>query len=267
MHPPWDLTRDEMAALPPDEYAGVLDARRGGIILAKIRGRRRRRARRLADDDWTRLRAIEGAVMLKQNAALLRLVSMLKEKGAWDRTLFIFVGDVGAGAAPRIPFNPAGSLTEARLLVPLVVKFPDGKLAGSRTQIPATAVDIARTALDELGLDAPEQVTGIDLFRGASGMPPVVGRPLFATLGEHYSTRFGSWLLEGRLGRVPDLCRLDVDPACVNDVLDSEPIAARSAWQWTFDAETAAARLRTPREPARIDIDTANALTVWGDIR
>lgn len=267
MHPPWDLTRDEMTKLPPPEYGGVLDARRAGIILAKIRARRSRRRRRLTDDDWSRLRAAEKAAMLKQNAALMKLVAVLKNKGAWDRTLFMFVGNVGAGAPPRIPFQPAGSLTEGRLLLPLIVKFPGNARAGKRTQVPATAVDIARTVLDALGLDLPEHVSGIDLYAGASGVLPVVGRPLIATLGEHYSTRFGSWRLQGRLGRTPSLCRLDIDPACVNDVLDAEPIAARSAWQWTFDAETAATVVRTPREPARINVDTASALTVWGDIR
>ncbi len=267
MHPPWDLTRDEVSALPPQEYGGVLDARRGGIILAKIRARRSRQRRRLRDDDWERLRALEKAAMLKQNAALTRLVSVLKKRGAWDQTLFIFVGDVGAGAPPRIPFEPAGSLTEGRLVLPLLVKFPGNALAGKHAEVPATAVDIARTVLDTFGIDVPAHVSGVDLFAGASGVLPIVGRPLIATLGERYSTRFGSWLLHGKLGRVPDLCRLDIDPACVNNVLDNEPIAARTAWQWTFDAETASAKLRTPREPARIDIDTANALTVWGDIR
>lgn len=266
MHPPWDLSRKEMAALPPQEYAGVLDARRGGIILAKIRARRSRRLRRLRDDDWTRLRAAEKAVMLKQNAALMQLISMLKRRGAWDRTLFIFVGDVGAGAPPRVPFAPAGSLTEGRLLLPLVVKFPGNALAGKHAEVPATAVDIARTVLDAFGINVPRHVSGIDLFAGASGVLPIVGRPLIATLGKRYSTRIGSWLLHGQLGHVPRICRLDIDPACESDLLDDQPIAARTAWQWTFDAETASAALRTPREPARLDIDTANALTVWGDI-
>lgn len=267
MHPPWDLTREEMSRLPPNEYGGVLNARRAGIILASIRARRSRRRRRLTDDDWIRLRAAEKAVMLKQNAALMHLVSVLKKRGAWDRTLLLFVGDVGAGAPPRIPFEPAGSLTEGRLLLPLLAKFPGNALAGKRAEMPATAVDIARTVLDAMGLEVPEQMGGVDLFAGASGVLPVVGRPLIATRGERYSTRFGSWLLSGRLGHVPSLCRLDVDPACVNDVLDDQPIAARTAWQWTFDAETASAAVGTEREPARIDLDTANALTVWGDIR
>ncbi len=267
MHPPWDLTRDEMSALPPQEYSGLLDARNAGITLAKIRARRIRHQRRLADDDWTRLRAAEQAALLKQNAALMQLISVLKRRGAWDRTLFIFVGDVAAGAPPGIPFDPAGSLAERRLVLPLVVKFPGSAMAGTRAEDPATAVDVAATVLDELGLDVPEHETGIDLFDSAAGAPPVAGRPLVATLGERYSTRFGSWLLSGKLGRVPSLCQLDVNPACINDALGDQPIAARTGWQWTFDAETAAARLRTPREPAQIDLDTANALTVWGDIR
>lgn len=267
MHPPWDLTRDEMSALPPQEYTGMLDARRAAIILARIRARRSWRGRHLPEKDWIRIRAAENAALLKQNTALMQLISVLKKRGAWGRTLFIFVGDVAAGAPPGIPFNPAGSLAERRLVLPLVVKFPGNVLSGKRTEAPATAVDIAATVLDAMGLVVPRDESGIDLYDGAAGELPLAGRPLIATLDQRYSTRFGSWLLTGRLGHVPSLCQLDVDPACINDVLADQPLAARSAWQWTFDAETAAARLRTPREPARIDLATANALTVWGDIR
>jgi hypothetical protein len=54
----------------------------------------------------------------------------------------------------------------------------------------------------------------------------------------------------------------------VTDVYGTRPIAARTAWQWTYEAETAAnpGGRRFQREPASIDAETGAALTVWGDV-
>ncbi|HTM44782.1 MAG TPA: sulfatase-like hydrolase/transferase, partial [Polyangiaceae bacterium] len=51
-HPPWDLSREETASLPPEEYAGMLDARRGGIILSELRGQPANSRRRMRAEDW-----------------------------------------------------------------------------------------------------------------------------------------------------------------------------------------------------------------------
>lgn len=269
LHPPWDLDKDEVAKLPPEEYEGVLDARRGGIILAKVRARRSRKERRLRDQDWTRLRALQSAAIEKENDGLSQLVSVLKKHNAWEDALVIFAGDVASGEQAAVPYDPAGSLSEDRLIAPLVVKFPGDKLAGTESKSGATSVDVARTVLDALGLKVPDHVGGVDLWSLANGVEPVAGRPFVATLGTAYATRVGSWLLHGHLDHPPRLCRLDVDPACLNDVLGVDPIAAQALWQWTFDVETAelSPGRKALREPANIDPDTAAALTVWGDIR
>jgi len=93
---------------------------------------------------------------------------------------------------------------------------------------------------------------------------------LIASSPGRYSTRLGSWLLRGELGKTPSLCAVDVDPACVNDVFDEKPYAARALWLSTFRAESAAFRSTgRPKEKqaAVLDPDTIAALTVWGDVR
>lgn len=268
-HPPWDLSRDEVNALEPVEYGGVLDARRGGIVLGRIRGRRLRAHRRISADDWTRLRALQHAALLKQDAALGELIATLKHRGVWDQTLFIFCGDVASGDPPRLPFDPLGELREDRLLVPLVVKFPGPTLRVRESMAPATSVDVARTILGALRLQPPPTSEGEDLYRLALGHEPPAGRAQLATLGPHFAVRMGTWLLQGQFGRVPTLCRLEVDPACSTDVYEENPIAAQATWQ---AAERAAVSAREPprrpgeREAASVDADTAAALTVWGDL-
>jgi len=268
-HPPWDLTKDEVGRLPPEEYGGVLDPRRGGIVLGKLRARRHRAQRRLADEDWTRLRALQDAAVVKQDAALSQLVAVLKRSGVWDQSLMIFTGDVAAGDPPDLPYDPDGALRESRLLVPLLVKFPGPHRPIHESTEPVSSEDVAHTILRALRLGEPARTGTAELFRSASGQHPAVGRMQIATFGPHYSSRLGTWLLNGEFGKVPKLCGMDVDPACAVDVYADNPIAAQATWRWTYRTEVMArSALRPPaeREPASLDTDTTAALTVWGSL-
>jgi Sulfatase len=268
-HPPWDLTREEAQPLKPDEYSGILDPRRGGIMLAALRARRRV-MHHLGEEDWIRLHALEDAALAKQDVVIAQLFALLKKKGAWERSLVIVAGDVSAGEPPESPFDPQGALAEDRLAVPLVIKFPGGDLAGRDVPLPVSAADVSATLLTSLGIPVPESVEGVDLYAAAHGSLAVVTPPLIATAPGRYSTRLGSWLLRGELGKMPSLCAVDLDPACVNDVFDEKPYAARALWLSTFRAESAAFRAPgRPKEkqPAVLDPETIAALTVWGDVR
>jgi hypothetical protein len=84
-----------------------------------------------------------------------------------------------------------------------------------------------------------------------------------------YSTRLGSWLLHGELGRTPKLCALDIDPACAADLFSERTIAARATWLGALVAESARAPTElgsAERTPVDLDAETRAALTVWGDI-
>jgi arylsulfatase A-like enzyme len=266
-HPPWDIPRDDVAKLPPAEYGGAIDARRGAVTLKNIRARRLRTQRRLEDQDWVRLRALQAAALTRQNEGIARLIGILQRRAVWNDALFILVGDVAPGDPPDVPFEPAGPLTEDRLLVPLLVKFPQGRFAGSELASATTPLELARSVLDALRVGVPDYFASGDVFQLAAGIEPLTGGPAVAVLGEQYSTRLGSQLLHGEFGRVPKLCQLDIDPNCLGDVFSKLPIAGSALWQWTYAFETAV-RERRPaqREPASIDPETAAALTVWGDL-
>jgi hypothetical protein len=267
-HPPWDLTKEQATTLKPKGYQGVLDPRRGGITLGNIRARTRRAARRIDEDDWTRLQELSLAALKKQDKAFGELVGTLKTLGLWERALVMVAGDIGQPNQPDLPFDPVGPLTEDRLYAPLVVKFPGGKVLRGEVSHDATAVDVAATAFEALGLTKPEGV-GRPLFALARGETKLSGRPLWATLPDSYATRLGTYRLSGVLGRTPTLCELAVDPACVNDALNDQPLVSSALYKWTYLWEQGA---RAPsqriagREPASIDPDTSAALAVWGDL-
>jgi arylsulfatase A-like enzyme len=221
----------------------------------------------LDDVDWVRLRALEQASLLKQDEALGNLIATLKERDEWERTLLIVAGDVPPGEGPEPPFDPAGRLVEEHLYAPLWVHFPGGKHAGIEALVDVTSVDVATTVMNAFGLKPPVGAEGSDLYAAASGLQPLLGQVMLSTLADHYAARLGQYRLTGILGKQPSLCRLTVDPACLNDVFESLPIAGQASWMWAFTEWSRAAKLRrAPREPASIDPDTAAALTVWGDI-
>ncbi|HEV8244677.1 MAG TPA: sulfatase-like hydrolase/transferase, partial [Polyangiaceae bacterium] len=187
-HPPWDISREEAQALKPPDYTGALDPRRGGIVLGGLRARNRRNVRRLTDDDWVRLRALVEASLVKQDQGIARLITVLKAKNAWDSALVIVVGDVAPPSAPELPYDPAGTLNEDRLAVPLLVKFPGGLLAGKEVNVGSCASDLPVTVLSALGLRAPNGMAGMDLFDRAQGRTELTGDAQVATLPGRYAT-------------------------------------------------------------------------------
>jgi hypothetical protein len=265
-HPPWDVSREKAQQLKPPEYSGALDPRRGGLVLAALRARGRKNARRLTDDDWIRMRALVEASLVEQDLGLRKLLSVLKARNALDSSLLLLVGDVAPAAAPELPYDPLGSLSEDRLAVPLLVRFPGQLLAGKEVHAPANTTDLPVTVLAALGLRA-EGMNGVNLFDRANGRSELTGTAQVATLPGRYATRLGPWLLRGALGEVPMLCALDVDPACSRDVFAAHSIAARAGWIATYAAERSAVQdSRLQQTPATIDKETSAALAVWGDI-
>ncbi|HVU00227.1 MAG TPA: sulfatase-like hydrolase/transferase [Polyangiaceae bacterium] len=264
-HPPWDVTRDEVSQLPPEEYSGPIEPRAGAIVLANLRAVRGADTR-LSGDDWRRLHALEGAALRKEDGALRRVIEVLEKEGLYDKSLVVFMGDVATGDPPGIPFGPAPPLREDNLLAPLIVKFPGGALAGTSSSVMATTTDVAVTVFHALGLD-DQGATGSDLFQLAKNGVPLDGHAVMATLGVRYSTRWGPWLLSGEFGRRPTLCLVDVDPSCVTDAYAQSPFSAAALWRRTYEIESAARAARDrSREAARADLDpdTQAALRVYG---
>jgi len=268
MHPPWDLTKEVVATLQPAEYGGSLEARRGGITLNRIRKQSQKTLRRLNDEDWVRLDSLTTSAFLDQTQALDQMIRLLKRRNIWQHTLFVFMGDVGSGEPPNVPFDPIGSLREDQLIVPLLIKFPEGAPEGRSIDAPVSTADITRTLYAALSLDPPEGINASDLRQIASGRGPAVTRPLVATLANRYASRLSNWLIFGEIGKEPSLCELYVDPACTTNQFADHPWTSKASWLWTRNELVKARALgaNIAREPASIDADTAAALIVWGDI-
>lgn len=87
------------------------------------------------------------------------IVAGLKEYGLWENTIVIFFTDHGSPLPRSKQF-----LYEEGTKVPLIVRFPDKKGAGTTRSDLVNGIDISATTLALAGLEIPETVEGHDLF-------------------------------------------------------------------------------------------------------
>ncbi|HLM74434.1 MAG TPA: sulfatase-like hydrolase/transferase, partial [Polyangiaceae bacterium] len=264
-HPPWHVTPRELEDVPPPDYAGPIEPRRAGQVLAQLR--KKRAAGALSPTDRDRVRALSTIALAGQDKALGLLIAALKAAGAWDSTLLIVTGEVSSGPSEGALFAEGQDLREALLTLPLYVHFPGGEHAGSAVAEPTEIVDIARTALSALGVSFARRSYGRDLALVAAG-PSGAGfsGPQIAMLDDRYSTRWGDLILSGRFGAGPQLCDLGVDPMCAFNRRDGMPIATQALFRRMVEADLATRAPPRTREPATVDPETAASLSVWGSI-
>lgn len=104
------------------------------------------------------------------------IIDLLKQRGEWDDTLFILLADHGEEMGEHGGWQHDQSVYEELARIPLIVKLPRGRHAGTRVADGATVVDVLPTiaaALEWPGLARDA--------RGNSLLPPRAGQPPFAT--------------------------------------------------------------------------------------
>jgi hypothetical protein len=265
-HPPWDVASDEKD-LAPAGYAGSLDAKHAGEMLAKVR--RSSSSKLFTDADRERAFALHGKAVLAHDAALGRLVAKVRALGREQDTTFIVTADVGVDAAARAPFLEEDALDEGALAVPLVVRAP-GKPSRARVPSPTESIDIARTALVALGLEPPPQMRGESVWAVAESGAEGPERPRIATTASRFSARWSGFVLTGSRDREGRLCNLSLEADCVSDVRATHPLAAEIMRGLVFDDLTRSVTPRDPKVPLTPtthpvpDALTSAALRAWG---
>ena len=258
-HPPWDASPEELKAMPPEGYLGMVEPHRAAEALAKAH----RHPGRFKDDDRARAWALYDRAIDAHDAALGRLVAAIRLAGRDEDTALIVTGDVAASESPPVPFVDVEPLDEPLLATPLVVRWPHAQLP-ARVEAPTSPVDVARTALAALGLAPPAAFEGADLAAVARGALVPAQRPLAATRAGHFAVRWGPFVLAGSRDRETRMCDLSLDPTCVADVRATTPLALEPLHRWTVSALAPVIPPRYPREPATLDARTLAALVRWG---
>ena len=93
------------------------------------------------------------------DAEVGEIVQRLKDAGVYDNTVIIFITDHGISHARDKQF-----LYEGGIRVPMIIRLPDGQLAGTVRHDLAQQIDLAPTSLTLAEAPVPEHLQGKDLF-------------------------------------------------------------------------------------------------------
>jgi arylsulfatase A-like enzyme len=257
-HPPWDAANEELKDLAPPGYNGSLEPKHAAEMLAKAR----RSGGHMSDADRERAFALHAKTMTAHDAALGRLLGHLRTLGRDGDTTIVVTGDIGVDSGAHVPFLEDEALDENVLAVPLVVRAP-GNPPRARVAAGTSSVDVAKTALEALGLPAPKEMRGQSLWAAAQRTRDIPDQPSLATTTTRFSARWGTFVLVGAREREGRLCNLSLEADCVSDVRATHPLAAETLHALVFDElVTKKPTAPTPRAPT--DTQTAAALRAWG---
>jgi arylsulfatase A-like enzyme len=153
------------------------------------------------------------AEIISADRAIGHFVSRLKEMGLYEDTVIVFTSDHGEEFGERGMMGwHSHTLYDELLHVPLIIKFPGNRFAGTRVATQVRSIDIAPTALGSLGIEIPAQFIGKDLAtRADSGWQwdlPALSYQDTPKGVTRWSLRETRWKLNDGL-----LFDLDTDPA------------------------------------------------------
>jgi arylsulfatase A-like enzyme len=95
-----------------------------------------------------------------------KLAEMLDAHGLLENTLIIVTSDHGEQFGEHDLVSHSFSLYEPLIHIPLVVRWPDGRNAGTRRSDPVHLMDLFPSLLKVAGIQANTAVQGIDVFSG-----------------------------------------------------------------------------------------------------
>jgi choline-sulfatase len=115
------------------------------------------------------LRAYYHACITFIDAQIGNIIAVLEASGQWDNTLVLFGSDHGEYLGDYGCFGKRG-FHDVAARIPLIVRWPDGALAGTRCERPASLVDLAPTFLEAAGVPFSERdFDGVSLRGLAAG--------------------------------------------------------------------------------------------------
>ncbi len=147
----------------------------------------------------------------------------LRARGLLERSIVVFTSDHGESFGDG-DIVGHGAMLEQVLHVPLLIRFPGGRWAGTRAE-PVQTIDLMPTLLEALGVEAPAGVSGTSLMGLIRGGPaPFEEQRLrVAQVKSHFAVRYGErwklfFALDGERVSRQSLYDLQTDPLEEHDL-------------------------------------------------
>lgn len=150
---------DRMFGGDPSVYDGI-DLSEWGAHLERVR----RGEVRLSAEDIRKLYGLYDGQLHAVDREIGRLFATLREQGLYDRSLIVVLADHGDGFGEHGFIAHSTTPYDELLHVPLIVKLPGGRHAGTRVAQQVRLIDIFPTLLDVLGSRVQADVSGCSLL-------------------------------------------------------------------------------------------------------
>jgi arylsulfatase A-like enzyme len=207
-----------------------------------------------------------------------RFLQRLRDLGLYAAALVVFTADHGESLGEHgYHFEHGEYLYDASLRIPLILKLPQGRRAGTRIAGPALIYDVAPTVSSVASLGAGVGSAGLDLSSASESGGPLREtsfhesghrffaenrrRPIEGPEGHWKSVREGHWKLiriPAPDGDIHELYDLDADPGETRNLFRAEDPHGRALVR-KLDAWLAGFRAAPKRSRASDAIDPATA--------
>lgn len=154
-----------------------------------------------------------------------KLLDTVDRLGLRENTLVILLSDHGTNFAEnpeRVTGKPADSLYPGTMDIPLIVRHPEGKGAGTVCDELVYCLDVPATVVDASGVKPVGEIEGQSLLPLVEGVEGFEGR-------EYLTCRYGnsvwyrdekSWFFSRGDFQGPRLFDLEVDPTCQENIAE-----------------------------------------------
>ncbi|MGZ6988864.1 MAG: sulfatase-like hydrolase/transferase, partial [Thermoanaerobaculia bacterium] len=167
------------------------------------------------------------------DAIVGRFLAFLKERGLYDPSLIVFLSDHGEGLGEHGESEHGMFLYRETLQVPLLVKLPGGRRAGTSVAAPAALSDVFTTVAEAVGLEGFTPPPGtVSLLAPARRGPPrrILSETFFPRI--HFGWSELSSLFDGRWHYIEapkaEIYDVVADPGEKSNRLAEKPDALRA---------------------------------------
>lgn len=109
-----------------------------------------------------------------------RMLAALKEKGLYEDAMIVYTSDHGDYMGYHHMILKGNYMYDPLVRVPLIVKYPGGRGAGTASAALVSNIDVGPTILGAAGCDIPRDMAGVDLAARPEGRALVFAESLFA---------------------------------------------------------------------------------------
>lgn len=202
-----------------------------------------------------------------------KVLAGLREMGLYDRMLIVLVSDHGEHLGEHDIYFTHHFLYQEVLNVPLIIKLPGNRHAGTIIERPVSTLDIVPTVLAELSLPVPDGLDGLDLgvlWRRRSGPPRVFASEWGATT-VGYAKALVDWpwklLMFDEDGQARyELYHLSSDPGELNDLAAryGRVVAGLRERLWELFPPEQPLLAEEVARPVELDVETEQQLRALG---